>query len=59
MDLDPPARRTDPRAPRDLGRDTRPTRDPPPPERPDGAIVATTFPKRGEGEPVGVLDLGD
>ncbi|MFE5494889.1 hypothetical protein ACFQ7Z_33710 [Streptomyces virginiae] len=28
-------------------------------ERPDGAIVATTFPKRWEGEPVRVLDLGD
>lgn len=31
----------------------------PTPERPDGAIVATTFPKRWEGEPVRVLDLGD
>ncbi|MFD9083769.1 hypothetical protein [Streptomyces erythrochromogenes] len=31
----------------------------PTPERPDGAIVATTFPKRWEGEPVRVLDLRD
>ncbi|MFF9983746.1 PIN domain-containing protein [Streptomyces erythrochromogenes] len=31
----------------------------PTPKRPDGAIVATTFPKRWEGEPVRVLDLGD
>ncbi|MFJ2596339.1 hypothetical protein [Streptomyces erythrochromogenes] len=31
----------------------------PTPERPDGAIVATTFPKRWQGEPVRVLDLGD
>lgn len=31
----------------------------PTPDRPDGAIVATTFPKRWEGEPVRVLDLGD
>ncbi|MFJ9945158.1 hypothetical protein [Streptomyces erythrochromogenes] len=31
----------------------------PTPEHPDGAIVATTFPKRWEGEPVRVLDLGD
>ncbi|MFF7298299.1 hypothetical protein [Streptomyces sp. NPDC008265] len=31
----------------------------PTPERPDGAVVATTFPKRWEGEPVRVLDLGD
>ncbi|MFD6227244.1 hypothetical protein ACFWFZ_10220 [Streptomyces sp. NPDC060232] len=30
----------------------------PTPERPDGAIVATTTPKRWEGEPVRVLDLG-
>ncbi len=29
----------------------------PTPERPDGAIVATTAPKRWEGEPVRVLDL--
>ncbi|MFJ3976207.1 hypothetical protein [Streptomyces sp. NPDC090021] len=31
----------------------------PTPERPDGAVVATTLPKRWEGEPVRVLDLGD
>ncbi|MCC9707303.1 hypothetical protein E4N62_19690 [Streptomyces sp. MNU76] len=29
----------------------------PTPDRPDGAIVATTVPKRWEGEPVRVLDL--
>ncbi|MFE2038205.1 hypothetical protein ACFXBB_34220 [Streptomyces scopuliridis] len=29
----------------------------PTPERPDGAIVATTVPARWEGEPVRVLDL--
>ncbi|MFG2287065.1 hypothetical protein ACGFOU_13525 [Streptomyces sp. NPDC048595] len=29
----------------------------PTPERPDGAIVATTAPKRWDGEPVRVLDL--
>ncbi|THA85618.1 hypothetical protein [Streptomyces sp. A0592] len=31
----------------------------PTPDRPDGAIAATTFPKRWEGESVRVLDLGD
>ncbi|MBO0657277.1 hypothetical protein J1792_32560 [Streptomyces triculaminicus] len=29
----------------------------PTPDRPDGAIIATTVPKRWEGEPVRVLDL--
>ncbi|MFC9760057.1 hypothetical protein [Streptomyces sp. NPDC056921] len=29
----------------------------PTPDRPDGAIIATTAPKRWEGEPVRVLDL--
>nr|WTA00673.1 hypothetical protein OH820_27805 [Streptomyces sp. NBC_00857] len=29
----------------------------PTPDRPDGAIIATTFPKRWAGEPVRVLDL--
>ncbi|MEV6729687.1 MULTISPECIES: hypothetical protein [unclassified Streptomyces] len=29
----------------------------PTPERPEGAVVATTFPKRWEGEPVRILDL--
>ncbi|MFE0193720.1 hypothetical protein [Streptomyces sp. NPDC059008] len=29
----------------------------PTPERPDGAIIATTAPKRWEGQPVRVLDL--
>ncbi|UQA97127.1 PIN domain-containing protein [Streptomyces halobius] len=29
----------------------------PTPERPDGAIVATTAPKRWDGEPVRILDL--
>ncbi|MGW8395876.1 hypothetical protein ACWGLP_04140 [Streptomyces lydicus] len=29
----------------------------PTPERPDGAIVATTAPKRWDGEPIRVLDL--
>ncbi|MDQ0943395.1 hypothetical protein QFZ67_005100 [Streptomyces sp. V1I1] len=29
----------------------------PTPDRPDGAIVATTEPKRWDGEPVRVLDL--
>ncbi|MEU5546709.1 hypothetical protein AB0G85_30625 [Streptomyces sioyaensis] len=29
----------------------------PTPDRPDGAIVATTSPKRWHGEPVRVLDL--
>ncbi|MFF7415296.1 PIN domain-containing protein [Streptomyces lydicus] len=31
----------------------------PTPERPDGAIVATTAPKRWDREPVRVLDLND
>lgn len=29
----------------------------PTPDRPDGAVVATTFPKRWDGEPVRILDL--
>ncbi|MFB7919201.1 hypothetical protein [Streptomyces sp. NPDC056061] len=29
----------------------------PTPDRPDGAVIATTAPKRWEGEPVRVLDL--
>ncbi|MFF0437507.1 hypothetical protein ACFYU9_35500 [Streptomyces sp. NPDC004327] len=29
----------------------------PTPDRPDGAIIATTTPERWKGEPVGVLDL--
>ncbi|MFF8918877.1 hypothetical protein ACF08M_37635 [Streptomyces sp. NPDC015032] len=29
----------------------------PTPDRPDGAVIATTTPKRWEGEPVRVLDL--